>query len=245
MGYILTTDNLTKEYHHYKAIDSVSLNVAKGDIYGFIGRNGAGKTTTLKIIAGLAAPTSGSFSLFEKSYEEVIKTNAFSKVGSLIEEPGIYPDMTAFDNVYLKCIYAGINDKSYAMDLLRLVDLDRTGRKKAKGFSLGMRQRLGIALALVGEPELLILDEPINGLDPQGILEIRETILKLNAEKGITFIISSHILGELSKMATRYGIIDKGRLLKEFTDKELASQSDDLEAFYFNLTGGVGNAQTN
>ena len=245
MDYILTTDSLTKEYHHYKAIDSVSLHVKKGDIYGFIGRNGAGKTTTLKIIAGLAKPTSGNFSLFGQSYEDVIKNNSFSKIGSLIEEPGIYPDMTAFDNVYLKCIYAGINDKSYAMDLLKLVDLDRTGRKKAKGFSLGMRQRLGIALALVGDPEILILDEPINGLDPQGILEIRETILKLNSEKGITFIISSHILGELSKMATRYGIIDKGMLVKEFTDKELASQPDDLEAFYFNLTGGVEYAKTN
>ena len=128
---------------------------------------------------------------------------------------------------------------------MKLVDLDRTGRKKAKGFSLGMRQRLGIALALVGDPEILILDEPINGLDPQGILEIRETILKLNSEKGITFIISSHILGELSKMATRYGIIDKGILVKEFTDKELASQPDDLEVFYFNLTGGVEYAKTN
>ncbi len=242
MSYVLSTDNLTKIYHGFKAVDSISIHVEKGDIYGFIGRNGAGKTTTLKMIAGLAAPSSGKFSLFEKPYEELVKTNVFAKVGSLIEEPGIYPDMTAFDNVYLKCICAGIKDKNYAMEILRLVDLDRTGRKKVKGFSLGMRQRLGIALAMVGEPELLILDEPINGLDPQGILEIRETILKLNKERNITFIISSHILGELSKMATRYGIIDKGQIIKELSSEELASQSDDLEAFYLNLTGGMGNA---
>lgn len=245
MGYILSTDKLTKEYRHMKAVDSINLHINEGDIYGFIGRNGAGKTTTLKMISGLAAPTSGTFTLFDQSYDEIIKNNGFSKVGSLIEEPGIYPDMTAFDNVYLKCIYAGIRDKSYAMDLLKLVDLDRTGRKKAKGFSLGMKQRLGIALALVGNPKLLILDEPINGLDPQGILEIRETILKLNSEKNITFIISSHILGELSKMATRYGIIDKGQLIKEFSVEELASQSEDLEEFYFNLTGGAGYAESN
>ncbi|MGN0374940.1 MAG: ATP-binding cassette domain-containing protein, partial [Butyrivibrio sp.] len=189
MGYILSTDCLTKEYHHIKAVDSVNLHINEGDIYGFIGRNGAGKTTTLKMICGLASPTSGTFSLFEQPYENLIKDKVFAKVGSLIEEPGIYPDMNAFDNVYFKCICAGIKDKNYAMDLLRLVDLDKTGRKKAKGFSLGMKQRLGIALALVGDPKLIILDEPINGLDPQGILEIRETILKLNSEKKMTFII--------------------------------------------------------
>ena len=245
MGYILSTDCLTKEYHHFKAVDSVNLHINEGDIYGFIGRNGAGKTTTLKMICGLASPTLGTFSLFEQPYENLVKDKVFAKVGSLIEEPGIYPDMNAFDNVYLKCICAGIKDKNYAMDLLRLVDLDKTGRKKAKGFSLGMKQRLGIALALVGDPKLIILDEPINGLDPQGILEIRETILKLNSEKKMTFIISSHILGELSKIATRYGIIDKGRLIKEFSAEELSSGTDDLEQFYFNLTGGAGNVEFN
>ena len=245
MSYVLSTDNLTKIYHNFKAVDSLNIHVEEGDIYGFIGRNGAGKTTTLKMISGLASPSSGKFSLFGEPYEVLNNKKIFVQVGNLIEEPGIYPDMTAFDNVYLKCICAGIKDKSYAMDLLKLVDLDRTGKKKAKGFSLGMRQRLGIALALVGEPKLIILDEPINGLDPQGILEIRETILKLNKERKITFIISSHILGELSKMATRYGIIDKGQLLKELSAKELASQTDDLEEFYLKLTGGAGYVESN
>ncbi|MGN0370500.1 MAG: ABC transporter ATP-binding protein [Butyrivibrio sp.] len=245
MGYILSTENLTKEYHHFKAVDSVCLHINEGDIYGFIGRNGAGKTTTLKMICGLASPTSGTFSLFGEPYEVLAKNRVFAKVGSLIEEPGIYSDMSAFDNVYLKCICAGIKDKGYAMDLLRLVDLDRTGNKKTKGFSLGMKQRLGIALAMVGDPKLLILDEPINGLDPQGIMEIRETILKLNTEKKTTFIISSHILGELSKIATRYGIIDKGRLIKEFSAEELSMGAEDLEKFYFELTGGAVNAELN
>lgn len=245
MSYVLSTDNLTKVYHGFKAVNSINIHVEEGDIYGFIGRNGAGKTTTLKMISGLASPTSGSFSLFEVPFEELNAQKVFARVGNLIEEPGLYPDMTAFDNIYLKCICAGIKDKNYAMEILELVDLDRTGKKKVKGFSLGMRQRLGIALAMVGDPKLLILDEPINGLDPQGILEIRETILKLNKERKITFIISSHILGELSKMATRYGIIDKGRLLKELSAEELASQTDDLESFYLNLTGGAGYAESN
>ena len=245
MSYVLSTDNLTKVYHGFKAVNSINIHVEEGDIYGFIGRNGAGKTTTLKMISGLASPTSGSFSLYEVPFEELNAQKVFARVGNLIEEPGLYPDMTAFDNIYLKCICAGIKDKNYAMEILELVDLDRTGKKKVKGFSLGMRQRLGIALAMVGDPKLLILDEPINGLDPQGILEIRETILKLNKERKITFIISSHILGELSKMATRYGIIDKGRLLKELSAEELASQTDDLESFYLNLTGGAGYAESN
>ena len=242
MENILSAELLTKEYKDVKAVDSINLHINQGDIYGFIGRNGAGKTTTLKMISGLAKPTSGSFSLFGIPYEELVAKKAFSQVGRLIEAPGLYLDMSAFDNVYLKCICMGIRDKSYAKDLLRLVDLDPNSKKKTKGFSLGMKQRLGIAIALVGEPKLIILDEPTNGLDPQGILEIRETILKLNREKGITFIISSHILGELSKMATRYGIIDNGKLIKELTAEELNEKGDDLEEFYFSLTGGAKNA---
>lgn len=241
MDNILKTELLTKQYKKVKAVDSINLHLNEGDIYGFIGRNGAGKTTTLKMIAGLAKPTSGSFSLFGIPYEELISKKAFSQVGCLIEAPGMYGDMSAFDNVYLKCICIGIKDKEYARNLLKLVDLDPHSKKKSKNFSLGMKQRLGIAIALVGDPKLIILDEPTNGLDPQGILEIRETILKLNKEKGITFIISSHILGELSKMATRYGIIDNGKLIKEMTSEELAKQGDNLEEYYFSLTGGVKN----
>lgn len=245
MENILSTNQLTKEYQGFKAVDSINLCLNQGDIYGFIGRNGAGKTTTLKMIAGLAKPTSGSFSLFGIPYENLISEKAYSQVGCLIEEPGLYLDMSAFDNVYLKCLCMGIKDKAYAKELLRLVDLDPQNKKKAKGFSLGMKQRLGIAIALVGEPKLIILDEPTNGLDPQGILEIRNTILKLNKEKNITFIISSHILGELSKMATRYGIIDKGKLIKEMTAEELNTQGDDLEEFYFSLTGGDSYVKSN
>ena len=245
MEKILSTELLTKQYKDIKAVDSINININKGDIYGFIGRNGAGKTTTLKMIAGLANPTSGSFSLFGIPYEQLISQKAFSNVGCLIESPGLYNDMSAFDNVYLKCILMGINNKDYAKDLLRLVDLDPNSRKKTRGFSLGMKQRLGIAIALVGEPKLIILDEPTNGLDPQGILEIREIILKLNREKEITFIISSHILGELSKMATRYGIIDNGKLIKELTAEELNAQGDDLEECYFSLTGGASYAKSN
>ncbi len=245
MENILSTDQLTKEYQGFKAVDSINICLNQGDIYGFIGRNGAGKTTTLKMIAGLAKPTSGSFSLFGVPYENLISEKVYSQVGCLIEEPGLYLDMSAFDNVYLKCLCMGINDKGYARELLRLVDLDPQDKKKAKGFSLGMKQRLGIAIALVGEPKLIILDEPTNGLDPQGILEIRNTILKLNQEKNITFIISSHILGELSKMATRYGIIDKGKLIRELTAEELNDHGDDLEEFYFSLTGGDSYAKSN
>lgn len=245
MENILSTNQLTKEYQGFKAVDSINLTLNEGDIYGFIGRNGAGKTTTLKMIAGLAKPTNGDFSLFGIPYENLITQKAYSQVGCLIEEPGLYLDMSAFDNVYLKCLCMGINDKGYAKELLRLVDLDPQNKKKAKGFSLGMKQRLGIAIALVGEPKLIILDEPTNGLDPQGILEIRNTILKLNKEKNITFIISSHILGELSKMATRYGIIDKGKLIRELTAEELNDQGDDLEEFYFSLTGGDSYAKSN
>lgn len=179
MDYILTTDNLCKQYKHVKAVDSINLHIKKGDIYGFIGRNGAGKTTTLKMLSGLAKPTSGSFSIFGCSKNELAS-------GGL----------------------AG------------------AARRKVKTFSMGMKQRLGIAMALVGDPELLILDEPINGLDPQGIAEIRNTILKLNRENGKTIIISSHILEELSKIATHYGIIDSGKLIAELTPEELSGKCE-------------------
>ena len=219
MDYVLSTNQLTKEFRRQKAVDSVNIHVPKGAIYGFIGRNGAGKTTFLKMISGLSTPTSGDFSLF--GYEGKDVCRVFSRIGTLIEAPGVYPNMTAFDNMKLKCIATGINQKGYIEEILENVGLKDTGKKKVKNFSLGMKQRLGIALALVGEPDLLVLDEPINGLDPQGIVEIRDIIQKLNDEKNMTIIISSHILEELSKIATHYGIINNGRLIEELTREQL------------------------
>lgn len=240
MEYILETTALTKEYQGIRAVNDIGIHVAQGDIYGLIGRNGAGKTTTLKMIGGLARPTSGSFSLFGYSYQEAAQKNLFSQIGTLIEEPGVYTSMSAYENLRIKCILAGKDDHAYIMELLEAVRLDRTGKKKVKGFSLGMKQRLGIALALVGEPKLIMLDEPTNGLDPQGIVEIRELIKRFNQEKQITFIVSSHILGELGRIANRFGIIHEGKLITEFEKRELDEKGEDLEAFYFRLTGGTG-----
>ena len=188
---LLETRNLTKQYGHHKAVDSVNMHIKKGAIYGFIGRNGAGKTTCLKMISGLSKP------------------------------PGLYGNMTAYENLNIKCKLFGIKKKSYIEEILRIIGLEDVGKKKTKHFSLGMKQRLGIGLALVGEPDLLVLDEPINGLDPQGIAEIRDTIQRLQKEKNMTICISSHILEELSKIATDYGIIHNGSLLQEITREEL------------------------
>lgn len=222
MSYLLATNNLTKQFKAHKAVDSVSLHLKKGDIYGFIGRNGAGKTTFLKMISGLSSPTSGDFSLFGES--GVAKNKFLNRIGLLIEDPGLYFNMTAYDNLNLKCICVGIRQKGYIESILELVGLADTGKKKVKDFSLGMKQRLGIGMALVGEPDLMVLDEPINGLDPQGIAEVRDTILKLNKERNITFIISSHILEELTKICTDYGIIHHGRLIKELDNEGLKKE---------------------
>ncbi|MGN1159364.1 MAG: ABC transporter ATP-binding protein [Lachnospiraceae bacterium] len=216
---LLTTRGLTKQYGSHKAVDHVEMHLKKGAIYGFIGRNGAGKTTFLKMISGLAEPTEGEIELFGYTGKELSKVR--SRVGCLIENPGLYGNMSAYDNLNIKCKLFGIRKKGYIEEILESVGLAETGKKKVRHFSLGMKQRLGIALALVGEPDLLVLDEPINGLDPQGIVEIRDTILSLNREKNMTILISSHILEELSKIATDYGIIHKGSLLQELTREEL------------------------
>lgn len=234
MDYILSTNNLTKQYGKHKAVDNVSIHIRQGDIYGLIGRNGAGKTTILRIISGLAAPTSGEFSLFGKT--GAAANHVMNRVGTLIEAPGIYANMSAAENVRLKCVAMGVRKKDAVEDLLKIVGLENTGRKAVKNFSLGMKQRLGIALALVGDTDLVVLDEPINGLDPQGIAEIRQTIERLNKEKGITFIISSHILEELSKMATSYGIIHHGQLLQEFTNEELVAKCTERIEIQTDLT---------
>lgn len=228
MDYILTTDNLTKRFGHYNANDNISIHVQRGDIYGLIGRNGAGKTTLMKMIGGLSRPTSGTFEIHGKNGENTEKM--MSKIGILIENPGLYPNMTAMQNLKTKAIALGIHDDKFLQGLLEEVSLANTGKKKAKQFSLGMKQRLGIAMALVNQPEILILDEPINGLDPQGIAEMRVLLHHLCEDKKITIIISSHILDELSKIATRYGIIHEGKLLEEESREELFSKcSERLE----------------
>ncbi len=216
METILKTVNLTKVYGRRTVVDGVSMTINKGDIYGFIGKNGAGKTTFMRTVLSLTSITSGEVELFDgKKIEEV-----GNKIGSLIEAPGLYKNATAYENLKRFSILYGA-DESKINDILKFVNLDKTGKKKAKDFSLGMRQRLGIAIALLGEPEFLVLDEPINGLDPAGIKEIRDVILKLNKELGITFLISSHLLDELAKVVTKYGIINNGVLLEEVSAKEL------------------------
>lgn len=222
--YVVRVNNLTKVYQKRAAVSHLNMEVKKGDIYGFIGRNGAGKSTTLKMLCGLVHPTQGEISLFGCPVSE---ETARRRIGILIEEAGLYPNMSARDNMILKAKSLGITDASSADELLDMVSLGSAGKKKVKQFSMGMKQRLGIAMALLGNPDLLILDEPINGLDPEGIREIRHFLRKLNTEAGKTIIISSHILGELSKLATRYGIIKDGELIKQLTKEELETESRD------------------
>lgn len=214
---LLKTSELTKTYARKNAVDHINLEINKGDIYGFIGKNGAGKTTTIKMIVGLNNPTSGSIELFGSNNLQ----EGRRKIGTVIENPALYPYLSARQNIEAQRIMKGVKDKSITDDLLDIVGLKDAGNKKAKNFSLGMKQRLAIALALVGDPEFLLLDEPINGLDPTGIRDIRELILKLNREAGITILISSHILGELAKIATSYGVINNGVLVDQFTAEEL------------------------
>lgn len=220
MDYVLKTDNLTKVYGKSKVVNQVSMNVKKGDIYGFIGKNGAGKTTFMRMVAGLAAPTEGRIELFGS--EELEKQRR--RMGTLIEHPGLYPHMTAWENLEIIRRSFGIADKNAVNDMLELVGLSNANRKKVKNFSMGMKQRLGIGISLLRNPDFLIMDEPINGLDPAGIREVRELVLKLNKEREITILISSHILGELSKIATRYGIIRDGLLIEEFGSEELVER---------------------
>ena len=219
MDELLVTNNLTKKYKHQAAVNNVSINVRRGEIYGLVGKNGAGKTTLLKMIGGLVSPTNGDISFMGYSGKE--RRKVLSRIGILIEAPSLYSGMTAYDNLKLKCICTGVNKEGYIENLLKTVGLGEVGKKKVSQFSLGMKQRLGIAMALVGEPDLLLLDEPINGLDPQGIVEIRNTLLDLNKIKDITIIISSHILEELSKIATNFGFINNGELVKELSHSEL------------------------
>lgn len=219
---LLETHGLTKSYGKRNVVDDVNLHIHKGSIYGLVGRNGAGKTTLMKIITGMISQTDGTF---EYNGLGADLKEAYGKIGVLVETPAFMPHMSAYDNLKFKCIGYNCVDDAFIRETLQLVGLANTGSKKASKFSLGMKQRLGIALALVGNPEILILDEPINGLDPQGIVEIRELLIKLNQERGTTIIISSHILTELSKLATEYAFIENGRIVEELSREELENNS--------------------
>ena len=221
MEYVLTTQGLSKHYKGFKALDALTMRVPKGSIYGFVGRNGAGKTTLIRVICGLQAPTSGEYALYGIDSREKSIVKSRRRMGAVVETPSIYLDMSARDNLKEQYRVLGLPSFEGIPELLKLVGLEDTGKKKAGNFSLGMKQRLGIAIALAGDPDFLVLDEPVNGLDPQGIIEIRELILKLNRERQITVLISSHILDELSRLATHYGFIDGGRMLKEISAAEL------------------------
>lgn len=216
MEYIIETEGLTKRYGKRLCVNNISIHIAKGDIYGFIGRNGAGKTTAMRLILGLARPTSGKIKLFNSDDLNAQR----KKIGSLIEAPGLYKRCSALENMKRFSILYGGDDKEIE-ELLSFVGLNGVGNKKVVQFSLGMKQRLGIAIALLGNPEVLILDEPVNGLDPAGIKEVRDLLLKLNKEKNVTIMISSHLLDELAKITTKYGIINNGVLVEEIDAQKL------------------------
>ena len=221
--FAIETAALTKMYRNKAAVKNVDLKIREGEIYGFIGRNGAGKSTTLKMLCGLASPTGGEIQLFGRPGSDPAVRR---RLGVLIEAAGLYPHMTARQNMVMKARCMGLTDEGSVDEILRLTGLRDTGRKKVKQFSMGMKQRLGVALALLGNPDMLILDEPLNGLDPEGIRELRQLVLKLH-EEGKTVLISSHILGELSKISTNYGIIKDGELIEQITRDELEERCQD------------------
>lgn len=239
MEYVLQTKNLRKKYRDFEALRGLDMHVPQGSIYGFVGKNGAGKTTLFRQVCGLQEPTSGEYLLYGRSSRQKDIIRSRKRMGAVVETPSIYREMTAEDNLKQQYRILGLPSFDDIPELLKLVGLEHTGKKKAKNFSLGMRQRLGIAVCLAGNPDFLMLDEPINGLDPEGIIEIRELILKLNRENGITFLISSHILDELGRLATHYGFIERGHMVKEMSAKELDAacrkcirvQVSDISAF--------------
>ena len=218
----LKTKGLTKRYNSFTALDNADMTVYRNDIYGLIGRNGAGKTTMMKLVTGLTSQTSGEYEIFGKKSADA--ENEKKRIGCLIENPAFFGSLTAYQNLRYYCLQKGISDLKQIDEVLKLVQLTDARNKKFKKFSLGMKQRLGIAFALLDNPDIVILDEPINGLDPIGISELRDTFRMLNEERGITFIISSHILSELYAVANRFLFIDKGKVLKELTKEELDNE---------------------
>ena len=221
MDYVLTAENLCKHYRHCKALNGLSMKVPKGSIYGLVGKNGAGKTTLFRLICGMQTPSSGRFTLYGIPGDSRNIQKVRRRMGAVVESASVYMDMSAEDNLKQQYRILGLPSYDGIPELLRMSGLEHAGKKKAGCFSLGMRQRLGIAIALAGDPDFLVLDEPANGLDPQGIIELRELMLRLNRERQVTIMISSHILDELSRLATHYGIIDGGRMVKEFSAEHL------------------------
>lgn len=219
--YIIETKDITKKYGKYQVLNKLSVHIKENSIYGLIGKNGAGKTTLIRIICGLQDPTNGTYFINKIDNKAKNISLVRKKIGAIIERPSIYEEMNAKDNIICQMKLVGLTNYQDVSKILDVVGLSNVGNKKVRYYSLGMKQRLGIALALVNNPNILILDEPINGLDPEGIIEIRELILKLNKEKNITILISSHYLDELSKVATHYGFIDKGRIIEEISSEEL------------------------
>src|SRR5690625_4137239 len=226
--YVVQTNNMTKKYRKHHVVDHVNMHVKKGSIYGFIGLNGAGKSTCIRLITGLTDPTSGTIELFGATNPREMAASR-KRIGTMIEHPALFPNMTAVQNLEVVRLQRGIPGKKCIMETLEKVGLADTGNKKVRRFSLGMKQRLGIAIALLSSPELLILDEPINGLDPIGVVEIRHLLQQLNKEYGVTIIISSHILAEVHQIATHYGIIHKGKLIKQCTASEI---EDNCREYY-------------
>lgn len=224
MSYILETNKLTKKYGKKNALINATIHVEQGDIYGLVGRNGAGKTTLMKIVGGLLRANSGDYSFFGKKSSEI--GMLASRRGMLIEDPGFYGEYDGETNLWIKCLALGVKDKTEPKRMLEAVGLGEVGRKKVKKYSFGMKQRLGIAMAMLGNPDLVILDEPINGLDPQGISDVRDIIQKKSTEEGTTFLISSHILDELSKIATNYSFINKGEVIQEISTQELLDKCE-------------------
>lgn len=219
--YVIETKDITKKYGKYQVLNKLSVHIKENSIYGLIGKNGAGKTTLIRIICGLQDPTNGTYFINKIDNKAKDISLVRKKIGAIIERPSIYEEMNAKDNIICQMKLVGLTNYQDVSKFLDVVGLSNVGNKKVRYYSLGMKQRLGIALALVNNPNILILDEPINGLDPEGIIEIRELILKLNKEKHITILISSHYLDELSKVATHYGFIDKGRIIEEISSEEL------------------------
>lgn len=217
---VLQTFNLSKKFGKVKSVNNINMTIHQGDVYGFVGKNGVGKSTTLRLITSLINPTEGEIEIFGENIKKCSVLTK-SRIGAIIENPVFYPYLSAYDNLEYYRIQKGITDRKVIDEVLELVNLKNTGKKKFKNFSLGMKQRLGLALAIMNRPDLLILDEPLNGLDPMGIAELRENIRKLNQEYNMTILISSHILSELSQVATRFGFINDGKLIEEISKEDL------------------------
>lgn len=227
----IETRGLSKVYLRHKVVGGLNMHVEQGDIYGFVGRNGAGKSTTMKMICGMIRPTAGEVRLFDRLAVDPtgnVEHGEAVRIGALVESPGLYPNMTAVENMRCKAIALGLVDgKAEIEQLLSIVGLSDTGRKRTEDYSMGMKQRLGLALAMLGSPDVLLLDEPMNGLDPEGVREVRNLIISLNEQRGVTVVVSSHVLDQLGRIATRYGVINAGRMVCEMTADEVAQACGD------------------